>query len=372
MQRIAWLAALLLLAALASPAWSVDGRKHLDAINRGLAGHLDDHTNNHGTDRRIWSSALSEYRDLYVYLPPGYDPHQRYPLLIWLHGLYEDERNFIRYGGLKIFDEAMAAGKLPPFLIAIPDGTLSGNPTLFGVNPLWLDSQAGPFESYLLEDVVGFVLSHYPIRPEREAHVLGGFSGGGGSAFRLAIKYRADVGACFGLSPPLNVRWLDCHGHYFAPFRPDCWGWRTSVSRGSEVLARFYGIITIRLRHVVYPLYGEGPEAVASMSRNNPIEMLGNEHVRPGELQMYVAYGGCDQFNIQAQVESFLYRARQLCLAVGVGYDPHGHHNFSVTGRRLLPGVLEWLGPILAPYCPSGVRGQESGVRGQGSGVRDQ
>jgi S-formylglutathione hydrolase FrmB len=353
MRQIAWLAALMLPPLLAAPAPALGGPKHLEAINQHLAGHLDDYTNNHGSDNRIWSKALGECRDLYVYRPPGFHPDHAYPLLLWLHGLYEDEQNFIHYGGLKMFDEAMAAGTLPPFLIAIPDGTLRGKPTLFGTNPLWLDSQVGPYETYLMRDVIGFIVQHYPVRPEREAHLLGGFSGGGGSAFRLAIKYRPDFGICFGIAPPLNVRWLDCHGHYFAPFHPDCWGWRTNVNRGNEVLARFYGLITIRLRHVVYPLYGTGPEAVASMSRNNPIEMLVNDHVLPGQLKMYAAYGGRDQFNISAQVESFLYRAKQLGLTVAVGYDPKGHHNFSITGRRLLPGILEWLGPLLAPYCPT-------------------
>jgi hypothetical protein len=66
---------------------------------------------------------------------------------------------------------------------------------------------------------------------------------------------------------------------------------------------------------------------------------------------MYIAYGLRDQFNIDAQVESFLYRARELGLTVGVGYDPKGHHN-THTALRLLPGVLEWLKPRLAPFNP--------------------
>ena len=42
------------------------------------------------------------------------------------------------------------------------------------------------------------------------------------------------------------------------------------------------------------------------MSRDNPIEMLDTHDLKEGELDMLVAYGRKDEFNIDAQVESFL------------------------------------------------------------------
>jgi hypothetical protein len=163
--------------------------------------------------------------------------------------------------------------------------------------------------------------------------------------------YRPEFGVVFGIHPPLNVRWLDCHGRYFAPFDPCCWGWRTNVRRGREPVARFYGVIVIRLRQLVYPIFGRGPEAVRRLSLTNPIEMIDYYQLHQGELAMYVAYAGRDQFNITAQVDSFLYRARQRGLTVAVGFDPNGRHNWR-TAHRLLPGVIEWLAPVLAPYSP--------------------
>ena len=38
---------------------------------------------------------LHEKRDLYVYLPPHYDPCKRYPMAIYLHGFREDESGFL-------------------------------------------------------------------------------------------------------------------------------------------------------------------------------------------------------------------------------------------------------------------------------------
>jgi hypothetical protein len=136
-----------------------------------------------------------------------------------------------------------------------------------------------------------------------------------------------------------------------ANFDPDCWGWRTDFSRTREVVGRFYGVVTIRLYQVLAPIYDIGPQTAAEVSWENPIEMIDRLHLQEGELAMYIAYGGKDEFNIDAQVESFLYRAEQRGLTVSVGYAPHGRHNYA-TARRLFPGVVRWLGPRLAPYSP--------------------
>lgn len=352
MKRSPWLAALLLFAAgPAAEAHVVPRPLRLARVNARLAGRVVDHTRNHGPDLRIWSEALGEKRDLYVYLPPGYDPCKKYPLILYLHGFNQDELSFLD-AVVRPLDRAMTAGRLPPAIVAAPDGSVHGLNCLATAGTFFLNSRLGAHEDFFVQDVYGFLLRHYPVRPEPEAHVLLGVSMGGGAAFHHAIKYRERFGACVGVFPPLNGRWVSCRGRYRDNFDPDCWGWREDYSRGREVLGRFYGLITIRLRRLVYPLYGRGnPEMGGLLSRENPIEMLDLYDVRPGELEMYVAYAGKDEFNLDAQAESFLYRARQKGLEVGVGYEPNGRHN-ARTALKLLPGVLEWLRPRLEPYSP--------------------
>jgi S-formylglutathione hydrolase FrmB len=325
----------------------------LERLNRRLSGQVIDHTRHHGHDRRIWSEALGEKREMYVYLPPHFDPQKRYPLIIWLHGFAQDEHSFIEYvvGPL---DEAMASGQLPPAIVAAPDGSLSGRAgfTFLSAGSFFVNSKAGRFEDYLMVDVWNFLHKHYPIRPEREAHVVAGVSMGGGAAFHTALKYRDRIGVVVGFLPPLNTRWVDCHGRYRSHFDPDCWGWRTDFGRGCEVVGRFYGVVTIRLKRLFNPLYGRGdPDAVAKISEDNPIEMLTRLDVQPGELEMCVAYGAKDQFNLAAQVESFLFVARQRGLCVHVCYDPEGKHDFATT-RRLFPCVQQWLAARLEPFAP--------------------
>jgi S-formylglutathione hydrolase FrmB len=335
----------------AAPAPALGRRHQLDALNRRLAGQVVDYTHNHGRDNRIWSAALGERRDLYVYLPPGFDPAQQYPVVLWLHGLGQDERNFLEYGA-PLVDDAIRCGRLPAVIVAAPDGNVEDtHHSLLPTHSAFLNTLAGNYEDYLFCDVWGFVRQNYPVRPEREAHFVAGVSIGGTGAYHLAIKHRDEFGGAFGIFPPLNLRWVDCHCNYFGKFDPSCWGWRTSVANGHETVAKFYCVIRIPLRKLVYPLFGSGPDAVARLSAVNPIEMLGAYDVRPGELAMFVAYGGRDEFNMDAQIDSFLYRARQRGLEVTAAYDPRGHHN-ARTAREFAPEAIAWLAPRLAPYSP--------------------
>jgi pimeloyl-ACP methyl ester carboxylesterase len=324
----------------------------LDRLNRSLHGHVVDYTHNHGADRRIWSPALGEKRDLYVYLPPGYCPHKRYPLILVLHGFLQDETVFTE-SVIRPLDRAMARGDLPPAILAAPDGSFRGVANRLSPGTFFLNTQAGNFEDYLVEDVWNFLTARYPVRPEREAHVLLGVSMGGGAAFHMAIKYKERFGVAVGVFPPLNSRWISCRGRYRDKFDPDCWGWRTDFSRGREVVGSFYhGLLKVRLRRFIHPLYGRNnPDILPLIIQDNPVEMLALYDVRPGEIEMYVAYAGRDEFNLDAQAESFLFVARQRGLDVGVGYEPEGRHN-EKTALKLLPGVLAWLAPRLVPYSP--------------------
>jgi S-formylglutathione hydrolase FrmB len=327
-------------------------RGALDRTNAKLAGHVDDYSDYHGADRRIWSEALHERRGMYVYLPPGFDPCKQYPVIIWLHGFAQDEEAFLTDLVPRI-DEAMAGGKLPPAIVASPDGSLQGVGCLFTAGSFFLNTRAGNFEDFLMVDVWDFLVGHYPIRPEPEAHVIAGVSMGGGAAFNKCIKYPERFKVVVGIFPPVNLRWENCRGRYMANFDPCCWGWREDFSRPLEPVGRFYfGLVTVRLRQVYTPLFGRrDPTAVERISQENPIEMLEAYDVRPGDREMYIAYGGKDQFNIDAQVESFLYVAHCRGLNVAVDYDPKGRHN-RATAFRLMPGTIAWLAARLAPYAP--------------------
>jgi S-formylglutathione hydrolase FrmB len=198
------------------------------------------------------------------------------------------------------------------------------------------------------------MMHNFPIRPEREAHVLAGVSMGGGAAFDLGMRNRDSIGVVAGIFPPLNLRWIDCDGNYMGNFDPRRWAWRDQIVNPHETIAVFAaGAIRIRISNFLGPLYGTSDEALVEVAQHNPIELIDRTRLRNGDLEMFVGYGAHDEFNIDAQVESFLYLAKHRGLGVQVAYDPNGHHD-AHTAMKLLPHMMQWLAPRLAPYSPWG------------------
>lgn len=352
MQKLVWLEVLLIVGLSNSGAWGAwkKDRSELQLLNRKIQGTLVDHTANHGQDNRIWSRALHQRRDLYVYLPPHYNPQYQYPFVLFMHGFGQDEQLFLQM--VPRIDQAICEGKLPPVIVAAPDGSVTGEPSYSHPATFFLNTNAGSFEDFILQDVWDFICAHYPIRSEREAHVLAGVSMGGFAAFNLAMRHPNSFGVAVGFHPPLNLRWTDLNGNYFAKFDPRFWGWRWQLDDRDEVVAKFYGgLAKVRMGQLIEPLFGFGNDALLEMSRQNPIELMDKTHLRNGDLAMFVAYGGKDEFNIDAQVESFLYLAKCRGICVGVAYEPNGTHDMP-TAIRMRPAMLEWLGPRLAPYAP--------------------
>src|SRR5205807_5324843 len=111
-------------------------------------------------------------------------------------------------------DRAIQNGQLPAAIIVAPDGSLRGMDCLIAAGSFFLNTKAGAFEDYLMVDVWDFILRNYPIRPEREAHVIAGVSMGGGAAYHNAIKYAERFGIVIAFAPPVNLRWESCRGRY--------------------------------------------------------------------------------------------------------------------------------------------------------------
>src|SRR5207244_263477 len=101
------------------------------------------------------------------------------------------------------FDQAIACGRLPPLIIVSPDGSIQGRPSYINNASFFLNSRAGNFEDYILIDVWNFAVQHYPIRPEREAHMIVGVSMGGSAAYRIGIEHQDRFKIIVGFFPGL-------------------------------------------------------------------------------------------------------------------------------------------------------------------------
>ena len=283
MRRLA--AALLLVASTAVPAGAqVFDWVNLDHLNSELHGRVVDFSQNHRADRRIYSHVLGRPRDLYVYLPPGYDPSVAYPLLIFLHGAHIDEHAFLDPGVLKALDGMISQGEVPPAVVAAPDGTYEGKNRLSATHSLWVNGLGGRFEEHVVDEVLPFLMETYSIRPEREAHALLGISAGGFGAMTIAMKHRDVFGAVATVAGPLNVRYDNREGGYGDDFDPSTYRERTEYDP-NMIIARFYfGLVQRRARAFFEPVYGTGPEVSRRVATTTRPTSLVDDQPPPGRI----------------------------------------------------------------------------------------
>ncbi len=325
-------------------------RINLDRLNRRLAGRVDDYTHNHGVDRRLVSPVLGMPRDLYVYVPPGYSTARAYPLVVYLHMGNVDEHTFFGSGRVVELDRLIARGEVPPVVVASPDGTYGGENRLRAEHSLFVNGLGGRFEDHVVGEVVPFVMRAYSIRPEPGAHALLGVSAGGFGALNLALKHRDLFGVVATLAAPANMRYGTVDGDYTKDFDPITYRWNTRYDP-DQIIARWYlGLRRTRVGKYLVPVFGDDDAAIDRITRENPADLLSTTDLRPGELAIYLNYGGRDNYNFDAQDESFAWLAAQRGVSVTLDRDPGGRHNllyfrsnhvraFCWLGRHLLPPI---------------------------------
>jgi hypothetical protein len=132
-----------------------------------------------------------------IYLPPGYSPDQRYPVVYFLHGFWGSPSSFVH--GLRLADAAdtqIASGRALPFIGVMPPG----GPMTKRADDEW----AGVWEDYVVRDVVRWVDGRLPSDPARRA--IAGLSAGGFGAVDIGLRH------------PRMFRTLESWGGYFRPF----------------------------------------------------------------------------------------------------------------------------------------------------------
>jgi S-formylglutathione hydrolase FrmB len=356
--------AFLIVLTLASPARAQYlSHVNLDKVNRRLAGNVVDFTQNHGADRRIFSPILGRPRDMYVYLPPGYDPKCSYPLIVYLHLANVDEHYFAGSKLLTNLDDLIVAGKCPPVVVACPDGSYGGSDLFCEPHSLWVNGNGGRFEDHLLQEVIPFLKSNFAIRPEREALALLGTSAGGYGAMSLAIRYRDRIGAVATLGSPLNMRYATAHHDYFEDFDPATFRWNTQYDPDAVIAVFYHGLDRVRARRYIGPVFGDSDNIPSQIMNTNPADVLLSTNLRSGELAIFVHYAGGDEYNFDAQGESFAWLAAQRGIEITLVKDPDAQHNARYF-RDALPCAFIWLGQHLLPPTCAGVAGT-SAIAGQ-------
>lgn len=117
-----------------------------------------------------------------VSLPPSYDREssRRYPLVIFLHGLNNDERDWESRCIETKLEALRASAKVGDFIVAIP----------YGANSFYLNARDGTrYEDAIVRDFLPFVDKTYRTIRAPRSRLIEGISMGGYGALLIAFKH---------------------------------------------------------------------------------------------------------------------------------------------------------------------------------------
>jgi enterochelin esterase-like enzyme len=135
----------------------------------------------------VWQGVIPERTDpgfaraSLIYLPPGVDPRRRYPALYLLHGIRGSPYSFI--GGLRfaaVADSLIHARRARPFVALMPPA---------GDTPRFSGEWTGPWERYVVRDVVPWAGRHLPVADAGRARTLAGYSAGAYGSVDIGLRH---------------------------------------------------------------------------------------------------------------------------------------------------------------------------------------
>lgn len=131
-------------------------------------------------------------RDLYVYLPPGYDESERkFPVVYCLTGFGGRGKSLLNNNLFapnlaERMDKLIASDAIQPMIVVMPDCA-----TKYGGSQYINSTATGDYEDYLTKEIVPFVDEHFRTINDKNSRAVMGKSSGGYGALILAMR-RAD------------------------------------------------------------------------------------------------------------------------------------------------------------------------------------
>jgi S-formylglutathione hydrolase FrmB len=142
-------------------------------------------------EKEFESKALKQKVAYGIYLPKDYgaeaNAKTRYPLVLWLHGMFEDHRRFHGRGGASVLDELTGSGAIPPLAFV----TVNGGRASFYLN----GKESGANEDAIVVDLLAHLNETYRLHDDREHRAIMGVSMGGFGALNLALRNPSKFGA---------------------------------------------------------------------------------------------------------------------------------------------------------------------------------
>ncbi|HEV2426174.1 MAG TPA: alpha/beta hydrolase-fold protein [Terriglobia bacterium] len=120
---------------------------------------------------------------------------KRYPVLYFLHGLFENERSWAERGGKDILDGMLAKGELEPFIVVCPDAGKT----------FYVNSYDGKvrYEDFFVQEFIPYIEQHYRTVATRAGRGLFGVSMGGFGSLHIGFRHANLFGAVSAQSAAL-------------------------------------------------------------------------------------------------------------------------------------------------------------------------
>ena len=137
-------------------------------------------------------------RDVFVYLPPSYQTsrNRRYPVVYLLHGYGVNAEAYVALFGIPTkVDGDIAAGTAKEMILVNPDAYNKYNGSMYSSSPT-----NGDWETFIAQELVAYVDTHYRTLAARESRGLAGHSMGGYGTWRLAMKYPEVYSSIYAMS----------------------------------------------------------------------------------------------------------------------------------------------------------------------------
>jgi len=240
-----------------------------------------------------------------VSLPASYDAKKtrRYPLVIFLHGLNNSERDWEAEGMQARLDELRAAGKVGDFVVAAP----------FGANSFYLNAKGGAaYEDAIVKDFIPFVERQYRAGGKPAQRVIEGLSMGGYGALLIAFKH------------PEMFAGVAAHSAALFDGLPQ------APAATTDRLASFRYTLAAKL-------FGTPPDE-EYFRANSPLHLARQNAARLKRLKIYFDVGDADRYNFQPgnqQLDAALSSA-------GVKHEFHlapGPHGWAFLVARAEPAL---------------------------------
>ncbi len=151
-----------------------------------------------------------------TYVPPSYglavNANKRYPVMFFLHGLFENADRWVQRGGASMLETAVATDGFPECIVIAPDAGMS----------FYCDSMDSkrPYSRWFIDECLPWADQNFRTLANRESRVLVGSSMGGFGALHFAFM-RPDLFAAVAV-----------HSAAILPDKVDDWSDRAKRAMG--------------------------------------------------------------------------------------------------------------------------------------------